>query len=36
MAALETGRKAYGFEIKKDFFKEANEKMLKMYQGNLF
>lgn len=35
-AALETGRKAYGFEIKKDFFKEANEKMLKMYQGNLF
>lgn len=35
-AALETGRKAYGFEIKKDFFKEANEKMLKIYQGNLF
>ncbi len=35
-AALKTGRKAYGFEIKKDFFKEANEKMLKIYQGNLF
>lgn len=35
-AALETGRKAYGFEIKKDFFKEANEKMLKIYQGYLF
>ena len=35
-AALETGRKAYGFEIKKDFFKEANEKMLRFYQPNLF
>lgn len=27
-AAYEMGRNAYGFEIKKDFFKEANEKML--------
>ena len=28
-AALELGRKAYGFEIKKDFYKQANELMLK-------
>ncbi|NLD33074.1 MAG: site-specific DNA-methyltransferase, partial [Trichococcus flocculiformis] len=27
-AAAELGRNAYGFEIKKDFFKLANEKML--------
>ena len=27
-AALELNRKAYGFEIKKDFFKQANELML--------
>jgi DNA modification methylase len=27
-AAVELGRKAYGFEIKKDFYKDAQEKML--------
>ena len=31
-AAAELGRNAYGFEIKKDFFKLANEKMLKNIQ----
>lgn len=31
-AAAELGRTAYGFEIKKDFFKLANEKMLKNIQ----
>lgn len=29
-------RKAYGFEIKKDFFKDANEKVLRFIQPNLF
>jgi DNA modification methylase len=28
LAANNTNRKAYGFEIKKDFFKEANDKIL--------
>lgn len=28
-ASLELGRKVYGFEIKKDFYKQANELMLK-------
>ena len=36
LAALQTGRKAYGFEIKKDFFKAANEKVLKSYEPRLF
>lgn len=35
-AAAQCGRKAYGFEIKKDFFKEANEKVLKNIQPTLF
>jgi len=36
LAAILSGRKAYGFEIKKDFFKLANEKMLSKYQRKLF
>jgi site-specific DNA-methyltransferase (adenine-specific) len=36
LAAAQTFRKGYGFEIKKNFFKEANEKMLKNIQANLF
>lgn len=35
-AAYETGRSAYGFEIKKDFFKEANEKMLANMEIDIF
>lgn len=35
-AAAELGRSAYGFEIKKNFFKEANEKMLANIQISLF
>lgn len=35
-AAAQCGRKAYGFEIKKDFFKWANEKVLKNIQPSLF
>jgi len=35
-AAIECGRKAYGFEIKKNYFKDAQEKMLKDFQVNLF
>ena len=31
-AAAELGRKAYGFEIKKDFYKDAQEKMLSNVQ----
>lgn len=34
-AAAMLNRRAYGFEIKKDFFKEANNKMLKYYQTTL-
>ena len=30
------GRKAYGFEIKKDFFKKANERVLRFIQPDLF
>jgi hypothetical protein len=33
---MNCGRRAYGFEIKKDFFKEANNKMLKVYTPKLF
>jgi hypothetical protein len=29
------GRKSYGFEIKKNFYKEAQEKVLKNVQQNL-
>jgi site-specific DNA-methyltransferase (adenine-specific) len=36
LAAAQTFRKGYGFEIKKNFFKEANEKMLKNIQPLLF
>ena len=35
-AAMNCGRRAYGFEIKKNFFKEANEKMLRVYTPKLF
>lgn len=36
LAAAQCGRRAYGFEIKKDFFKMANEKVLKNIQQRLF
>jgi site-specific DNA-methyltransferase (adenine-specific) len=36
LAAEQLERRAYGFEIKKDFFKEANEKILRIVQKNLF
>ena len=36
LAALKTGRRAYGFEIKKDFYKKATEQVLKCYSPNLF
>jgi site-specific DNA-methyltransferase (adenine-specific) len=36
LAAAKTGRKGYGFEIKKDFFKAANEQVLNQVQLNLF
>ena len=36
LAAEQAGRKAYGFEIKKDFYKEAKEKVLSCVQGRLF
>lgn len=35
LAALNTNRRAYGFEIKKDIYKEATEKVLKVYQPKL-
>lgn len=35
-AAAQCGRRAYGFEIKKNFYKEANEKMLSRIQMTLF
>lgn len=35
-AAMNCGIRAYGFEIKKDFFKQANDKMLKVYTPKLF
>lgn len=35
-AAMNCGRRAYGFEIKKDFFKQANEKMLRVSTPKLF
>jgi site-specific DNA-methyltransferase (adenine-specific) len=35
LAAEQCGRKAYGFEIKKSFYKEAQEKILKDIQQNL-
>lgn len=36
LAAVQLERKAYGFEIKKDFFKLANEKTFSKIQGSLF
>lgn len=36
LAAKNLNRKAYGFEIKKDFFTLANEKILPCYQPGLF
>lgn len=36
LAAAQCGRRAYGFEIKKDFYKESNEKVLRMIQPTLF
>ena len=36
LACANTGRRGYGFEIKKNFYKEANEKLLKVYQPKLF
>ncbi len=35
-AAIQKNRQAYGFEIKKNFFKDANEKMLSSFQKKLF
>lgn len=35
-AAAQTNRRAYGFEIKKDFYKLAKEKVLNHYQPRLF
>ena len=36
LAAEQCGRKAYGFEIKKNFYKESREKILKAIQPILF
>lgn len=36
LAALNKGRKAYGFEIKKDFFAAARDKVLRRIQPKLF
>lgn len=36
LAASQCGRKAYGFEIKKDFCKQANAKVLKNIQSTIF
>jgi site-specific DNA-methyltransferase (adenine-specific) len=36
LAAAQLNRRAYGFEIKKSYFKEANEKVLSVFQPRLF
>ena len=36
VAAENLGRKSYGFEIKKDFFKSANEILFKRVEKSLF
>lgn len=36
LAAIQQDRQAFGFEIKKNFFKDANEKTLKFIQRKLF
>lgn len=35
-AAIELNRNAYGFEIKKDFYRKAQEQMLSTFQTSLF
>ena len=35
-AAMNCNRRAYGFEIKKDFCKQANEKMLRVAECKMF
>lgn len=35
-AAIEMNRDAYGFEIKKDFYKKSQEQMLSTFQTSLF
>lgn len=35
LAAAQCGRRAYGFEIKKDFYKKANERVLRRIQTRL-
>jgi site-specific DNA-methyltransferase (adenine-specific) len=35
-AAIQKGRKAYGFEIKKNFFADARDKVLRKFEMNLF
>ena len=36
LAAAQTGRRGIGFEIKKNFYKEAKEQVLKNIQKRLF
>jgi site-specific DNA-methyltransferase (adenine-specific) len=36
LAAVQTGRRAYGFEIKKEFCKAANEKIFRCIQDRMF
>lgn len=36
LAAANLGRRAYGFEIKKDFYRAANEQVLKFIQPTMF
>ena len=36
LAAIQKNRKAYGFEIKKDFFSQARDKVLSTFQLSLF
>ena len=36
LAAIELNRKAYGFEIKKDFFRDAANKVLHSFQRDIF
>jgi DNA modification methylase len=36
LAAYQSGRQSYGFEIKKNYYKEANEKLLKNIQERLY
>lgn len=36
LASAQLNRKAYGFEIKKDFYKKATEIVLRRVQKNLF